>query len=137
MGSGCEKDQTELPRSSSKFDGDNMKLDNLRLQSYTNKDEIHVHDDKNNKVFIFNGRRRFQLGMDSFLKNHSNWMQGVKYIIKGERKTKLVACNLVLEITPDGWTVELESIADNTKHEHYVILCDPIIHVLDEFTQRL
>lgn len=135
---GSEKDQVEMPKAVAT--GDQGLCDNLRLQKYKDKDEIHIHDDKDDLTFVYEGQRAFQLGMDTFIKDQHVYGPGDRCVIIGKAGSK--RADLVLERTLTQWKMYLKPVGKpndpiiNTFGTDH-ILCDKVIIALDEFVQRI
>lgn len=137
------KDQVEIPNKTVGTAGDTS-IQNLRFQSYKDKDEIHVHGSGGLK-FVYRGKRLFQLGMDLFIRSQQQYGVGDNVVIFGEDWTdpsmgKDTPANLVLNKTPHGWEFELVDRHKDLSQvcgEGYDIICDKNIGRLDEFIQRI
>jgi hypothetical protein len=109
--SACDaKDEVAVPKvgSSTSSVGSGCTIGKLRLQAYM-KDEVHVHDDENNLVFVYKGKRAFQLGIDIFLKQQFIFKIGQECVIKGEKTVKagVDAADLVLTRNISNWSMSL------------------------------
>ena len=102
------KNQTEVEKSAV---GNNFELGSYRFQEY-NDDRIHVHDDGNNLLFEYIGKRNFQLVIDEFIRNNFSYSVGTKVVMRGgnSEKTARKAADLVLTKTNGGWDLNLVPI---------------------------
>lgn len=133
---GSDKDQVEMPKAIAT--GDQTLCDNLRIQKYKDKDEVHIHDDKGSLVFVYEGKRAFQLGMDTFIKDQHVYGPGDRCIVMG--KTGAKRADLVLERTPTQWKMYLKPAGKAAEPNQFGtdhVLCDKVIVALDEFIQRI
>ena len=120
-----DKEQTEVPKSVTS--GDTTQVGNIRLQKYTDKDVIHVHDDNCKLCFEYAGRRAFQLAIDSFLRSQHDFAIGTECVIPGK------GADLVLERTDTRWLMKVVA-KDSVKG---ILIGDPVVTALDEFAQRI
>jgi hypothetical protein len=140
---GDAKDEVAVPKvgSSTSSIGSGCTIGKLRLQAYM-KDEVHVHDDENNLVFVYKGKRAFQLGIDMFLKQQFTFKPGQKCVIKGEKKVKagVDAADLVLTRNIGNWSMSLvkSGTLDATPDAgNNAVVADEVLGILDEFVQRI
>lgn len=131
-----DKCETTLPKTKSAAKaGKPEVLNKYRFQNYDDG-KIHVHDDELGLVFICLDTRRFQLGIDSFIKKADLLPMGHIAVIKTD--TVLVSsrklADVVLTKTPEGWNFAL-SEAGVAKADSFA--ADEVLTFLDDFVQRI
>ncbi len=132
-----DKCETTLPktRSAAKA-GKPEVLNKYRFQNYDDG-KVHVHDDELGLVFICLDTRRFQLGIDSFIKKADHFAMGHITVIRTDVATvssgrKLA--DVVLTKTQEGWNFAL-SEAGVAQADSFA--ADEVLTFLDDFVQRI
>lgn len=112
-------------------------LDQLRLQSYKDKDEIHIHDDANKAVFVYKGKTAFAYSMDFWLRNQYQFKVGDVCVMAGDILSShgnSAPSDLVMTRLADRWNIELKPCG-TVKGSH--LIGDPVLTKLDQFVQRI
>jgi hypothetical protein len=126
--------ETEIPTAAKGIKGDRHTIGSLR--AHTNNDQVHFHDDAGSLRFAYPGLRKFQLGMDNFLKHQQhNFAVGDVCVVRGDVvDSSRKAADLVLTRTAEAWEISLAPAGET--QEAYVI-ADPVMAALDDFVQRI
>lgn len=104
------KNETKVMKNSV---GCNFELGSYRFQEYSD-DRIHIHDDDNNMLFEYVGKRNFQLAIDEFIKYNPCHNVGAKLVMRGVEfdDPSKKAADIVLTRTDNGWSFCLSPAGD-------------------------